>query len=307
MTGVLFALLAYTVWGILPLYWKLLSEVPASEVLAHRIIWSFVIVIFLIMLKKNWTELRQNWRHVLSSKKQMAALLSSAALISGNWLTYIWAVNSNRVIETSLGYYINPLLSVLLGVIVLKERLTLWQTLSFFLAAGGVAVATIHYGQIPWISLVLAITFALYGLAKKVLDMDSLSGLAFETLFALPFALIFVIGMWFTGQSRFGFDPVISLLLIGAGAATALPLLWFALAAKRISLSTLGFIQYVAPSITLCLGIFVFNEPFTLWDFISFALIWIALALYSLSRQTWMVRLEERLVSKLPHKKSVET
>ncbi len=306
-TGVAVAVLAYTVWGILPLYWKLLDEALASEVLAHRIIWSFVTVLILIGIKANWGVIRQSWHHLASNRKQLLAMLGASALISGNWLTYIWAVNNDKVIETSLGYYINPLFSVLLGVIVLKERLSFFQKVAFILAGGGVLLSTLHYGALPWVSLVLATTFAFYGLAKKVLNLDTLSGLFFETLFALPVALSFAIGVSLMGKGGFGIqNPILSLLMAGTGVVTALPLLWFAYAAKRIPLSTLGFIQYIAPSINLFLGIFIFKEPFTWWNFSSFLLIWIALALYSLSTAPWMMRWEKRMMTKRESRRYLE-
>lgn len=306
-TGVAVAVLAYTVWGILPLYWKLLDEALASEVLAHRIIWSFVTVLILIGIKANWGVIRQSWHHLASNRKQLLAMLGASALISGNWLTYIWAVNNDKVIETSLGYYINPLFSVLLGVIVLKERLSFFQKVAFILAGGGVLLSTLHYGALPWVSLVLATTFAFYGLAKKVLNLDTLSGLFFETLFALPVALSFAIGVSLMGKGGFGIqNPILSLLMAGTGVVTALPLLWFAYAAKRIPLSTLGFIQYIAPSINLFLGIFIFKEPFTWWNFSSFLLIWIALALYSLSTAPWMMRWEKRMMTKRESRRFLE-
>ena len=306
-TGVAVAVLAYTVWGILPLYWKLLDEALASEVLAHRIIWSFVTVLILIGIKANWGVIRQSWHHLASNRKQLLAMLGASALISGNWLTYIWAVNNDKVIETSLGYYINPLFSVLLGVIVLKERLSFFQKVAFILAGGGVLLSTLHYGALPWVSLVLATTFAFYGLAKKVLNLDTLSGLFFETLFALPVALSFAIGVSLMGKGGFGIqNPTLSLLMAGTGVVTALPLLWFAYAAKRIPLSNLGFIQYIAPSINLFLGIFIFKEPFTWWNFSSFLLIWIALALYSLSTAPWMMRWEKRMMTKRESRRYLE-
>lgn len=305
--GVAVAVLAYTVWGILPLYWKLLDDALASEVLAHRIIWSFVTVLILIGIKTNWGVIRQSWHHLASNRKQLLAMLGASALISGNWLTYIWAVNNDKVIETSLGYYINPLFSVLLGVIVLKERLSFFQKVAFILAGGGVLLSTLHYGALPWVSLVLATTFAFYGLVKKVLNLDTLSGLFFETLFALPVALSFAIGVSLMGKGGFGIqNPTLSLLMAGTGVVTALPLLWFAYAAKRIPLSTLGFIQYIAPSINLFLGIFIFKEPFTWWNFSSFLLIWIALALYSLSTAPWMMRWEKRMMTKRESRRFLE-
>ncbi|GGK14733.1 transporter [Caldalkalibacillus thermarum] len=294
--GTWYAVAAYVVWGVLPLYWKLLENIPALEILAHRIIWSFVFVILILAVTSKWSELKQECLSIWRNRKQSLALISSALVISANWFVYIWAVNNDRVIETSLGYYINPLLSVLLGIVVLKERLTYWQTWSFVLATIGVLLITVHYGAIPWIALSLALSFALYGLAKKIASLNAMLGLAFETLLTLPLALLYVAWLHNTGSSSFGTSSVgTSLLLAGAGMATALPLLCFAQGARRIPLTMLGFFQYIAPSITLCLGIFVFNEPFTTIDLISFMFIWSALTLYSLSKTKLMVRLETKL------------
>lgn len=302
----MYGLSAYIVWGILPLYWRLMEDVPASEVLAHRIIWSFVLVFLITIVTGNYAKLKKDWKFLTLHPKQLAALFSAAAMISINWLLYIWAVNTDRVLETSLGYYINPLLSVLLGVFVLKERLNVWQNLSFLLALGGVIIATVHYGHMPWVSLWLASSFALYGLIKKVVQIDPISGLTIETLCITPFALAYVIWLLFSGTAHFGLESLsTSLLLIGAGAATVFPLLWFARAAQEISLSTLGFIQYLAPTITLFLGIFVFKEPFTIWHFMSFFLIWIALALFSLSNTRWFSRWEEKFLAKMDQNKMV--
>lgn len=304
--GLLYGLSAYVVWGILPLYWRLLEEVLASEVLAHRVIWSFVLIFLFVIVTGNWAKLRKDWQFLIDHPKQLLALFFAAAVISLNWLLYIWAVNNGRVLETSLGYYINPLLSVLLGVLVLKERLSVWQNVSFLLALCGVLIATFHYGHIPWVSLWLAISFALYGLIKKMVRIDPISGLTLETLFITPFALAYAISLAFVGTAHFGLQSLsTSLLLIGAGAVTVVPLLWFARAAQEISLSTLGFLQYIAPTINLLLGIFVFKESFTLWHFISFLFIWVALALYSLSNTKWFLRWEQKHFAKFDHDKMV--
>ncbi|ERI04397.1 EamA family transporter RarD [Aneurinibacillus aneurinilyticus] len=278
--GVGYSIIAYIAWGLLPLYWKYLDRVSAFEILAHRIFWSFLFVAFLLMLYRRWEPFK---KALLNRKIALAAFLSSV-LISANWFIYIWGVNNGHVIEASLGYYINPLLSVALGVVVLKERLSRWQTMALMIASIGVIILTVQYGKIPWISFALAITFGFYGLAKKKAQTEALVGLALETVFMAPLALGYIV---FTEASGVGVIGLVSLpemaLLIGTGVVTALPLLWFAKGARSVPLSTMGFIQYMAPTISLILGIFVFKEVFTSTHMISFAFIWCALLLYSLS------------------------
>jgi chloramphenicol-sensitive protein RarD len=290
--GVWYAIAAYTLWGFLPLYWKLIDQVPAGEILAHRVLWSFVFVSIIIAVTSKWKVFKEECKSIFAKRSHLLSLIASSILISANWLIYIWAVNTGQFVETSLGYYINPLLSVLLGVIVLKERLTYWQIVSFVLATIGVAIITIQYGQIPWIALGLALTFGLYGLTKKIANLNSLIGLTFETLFVLPIALIYISFLQITGTGSLAIKSFdVTLLLMGAGAATALPLLLFAQGARRIPLSMVGFLQYIGPSIILCLGIFIFKEPFTTVHLIGFIFIWSALTLYSLSKTKWVTAL----------------
>jgi chloramphenicol-sensitive protein RarD len=294
-SGVWYAIIAYTLWGFLPLYWKILDQIPSSEILAHRVLWSFVFVSLILAVSSKWPIFKEECKKIFLNRSHLLSLIASSLFISANWFIYIWAVNTGQFIETSLGYYINPLLSVLLGVIVLKERLTYWQTLSFILAAIGVAILTIQYGQVPWIALGLALSFGLYGLTKKIANLNSLIGLTFETLFVLPIALIYISSLQLAGTGALTISsPDITLLLMGAGVATALPLLFFAQGAKRIPLSMIGFLQYIAPSIILCLGVFIFKEPFTTIHLISFTFIWSALTLYSVSKTKWMTALESK-------------
>jgi chloramphenicol-sensitive protein RarD len=298
-SGVWYAVAAYTMWGFLPLYWKLLDQIPSIEILAHRVIWSFIFVSVIIAVTSKWTIFKAECKKIFLNRSHLLSLIASSLLISANWLIYIWAVNTGQFIETSMGYYINPLLSVLLGIIVLKERLTYWQTLSFILATIGVAVLTFQYGQVPWIALGLALSFGLYGLTKKIANLNSLIGLTFETLFVLPIALIYISSLQLAGTGALTISsPDITLLLMGAGVATALPLLFFAQGAKRIPLSMIGFLQYIAPSIILFIGVFIFKEPFTTVHLISFTFIWSALTLYSLSRTKWMTALESKKAGK---------
>lgn len=279
--GVLYAFAAYTAWGLLPVYWKAIQAVPAREILAHRILWSFVFVAFLLIVKKQWG----NAWAVLRDKSKLFGLILSSLLITSNWYIYIWAVNSNKVVEASLGYYINPLLTVLLGVVVLRERMDRWQIVSLALAVAGVIILTLEYGRIPWISLSLATTFALYGLAKRLVQVDSLLGLALETAVVVPVALIYLSTVQVRGAGVIGHSGILTiLLLLGTGIVTAIPLLWFAQAAKMVPFSTMGFIQYVSPSLSLLLGVFLYHEEFTTAHAMSFGVIWIALAVYSISR-----------------------
>ena len=283
--GVLYAAFSYILWGVLPVYWKLLHHVNADEILANRVFWSFFFIAAILVLNKKWGLFTKTLRGLAQNKKQLAALAAASMLISINWFMYIWAVNTDQMIEASLGYYINPLVSVLLGMIFLKERLSLLQYISFALAAIGVLVMTITYGQFPWIALSLAISFGLYGLAKKLIKVDSAVGLALETLVVMPLAAIYIGYLMNQGtNSLFAGSVSTTLLLAGAGAATAVPLLFFAKGAQRIPLATLGILQYIAPTLTLILGVFVYHEAFSTIHLLAFTFIWSALILYSLSR-----------------------
>ncbi|WP_026676250.1 EamA family transporter RarD [Fictibacillus gelatini] len=290
--GIGYAAASYVLWGFLPLYWKAVKGVSAHEILAHRIIWCFLFMILVLLISRRTGQLSTSLKRLFRSWPIFLSVFASSLLISANWFIYIWAVNTNRVIETSLGYYINPLIVVLLGVFVLKEKLNRWQIISFFLAFIGVAILTIQYGHVPWVALSLALSFGLYGLTKKLAPFDSVIGLTFETMFVVPFAFIFLLYVQVKGTGAFMADaPSVSFLLAGAGVATALPLLCFAEGAKRITLAMVGFLQYIAPTIMLFLGIFVFNERFSKVQFVSFLFIWLALILFSLSRAKFMAHL----------------
>ncbi|GBF12110.1 EamA family transporter RarD [Tepidibacillus infernus] len=279
--GMIYGILAYTAWGILPLYWKLLKQVPASEILAHRIVWSFVFVIGLLLVYRNL----QMIKTTLSNKRNILFISLASILIGINWFTYIWAVNADHVVEASLGYYINPLITVLLGVIVLRERLNRWQGIALAFAIIGVSIITIQYGRIPWIAFTLALSFGFYGLLKKMVHVDSTVGLAVETTVLFPVALSYIILKQSEGIGALGnISLTTTFLLLASGVATATPLLWFAKSAERIELSTLGFLQYISPTITLILGIFVFKETFTQVHSWGFIFIWTALLIYSLSK-----------------------
>jgi chloramphenicol-sensitive protein RarD len=281
LIGMWYAISAYFVWGILPLYWKALKHVPAREILAYRVIWSFVFLCQFNTFRKRWPEVKQAY----TQKRNRASSLLSALIIGAVWFIYIWAINANHVVEASMGYYINPLISVVLGMIFLKERLTFWQTIAFVLAALGVAFLTIQYGRFPWIALSLAVGFALYGFLRKTSRVGSITGLTAETAILSPLALIYLLFLFFQKTSSVvGASFTTHLLLVGAGIVTAVPLVWFAKGARRIPLSMIGFFQYLAPTISLILGIFVFKEPFTTSHLISFSLIWAALILYTSSQ-----------------------
>lgn len=272
------ALAAFTAWGLLPLYWKQLITVNPLEILCHRIIWSLIFIAIIITIKHRWVETFTPMR----SLKSLAILTLSSFCIGGNWLLYIWAVNTNHVLETSLGYYINPLVTILLGFIVFRERLKPLQVIAITLATLGVLNSIISYGELPWISLTLAISFAFYGLLRKVATVESLPGLFLETLVLSPLALFYLGTLEFTDQAAFlNGPPSINLLLMGAGAVTALPLIGFAFGARRLPLTVLGLLQYFAPSIAFLLGVFVYKEPFGPSHMITFALIWAGLILYT--------------------------
>jgi chloramphenicol-sensitive protein RarD len=274
--GVIYALLAYISWGLLPLYWKLFESLSAGAILAHRMVWSFLFVAGMLAVKKRLPE----WKRMFQSKAVFGAAVLSATLISVNWLIFIAAVNSGHIVETSLGYYINPLMNVVLGVVFLKERPKKAQWVAIAIAAIGVLIMTLSYGKFPWISLTLALSFALYGFAKKKASVDPLLGLGWETIVPLPIAVLY---LWIAGGAAAPLAGGTSWLLLLSGAATALPLLWFAQAAKRMPLSTVGLFQYLAPTISLAIGVLLYHEPFTQLHLFSFALIWGALALYTAS------------------------
>lgn len=278
-TGLLYALVSYGIWGVFPLYWKLLLHVPPQQILAHRIVWSLVFLMIILAWRREKVFLQY-----LSSPRTTGILLITAALIGGNWFVYIYAVNNNHIVDSSLGYYINPMVNILLGVVFLKERLSKIQIIAVSFAFAGVAYLTIHYGRLPVISLFLAFSFGLYGLLRKKANLQSMPGLMVETMLLAPVALWY---LWHTnhiGSGVFGHYSVLSnVLLVIGGPVTALPLFWFGIAATRVPLSTLGFIQYLSPTLQLLIGILVFSEPFQTAYMISFGLVWIGLGIYSYS------------------------
>lgn len=281
--GIIYAIIAYIIWGILPLYWKLVESVPPWEILAHRILWSFVFMIIFILVIRRWSLFVQELRTLFKSRKKLLGITIASLLISLNWVTYIWAVNTDRVLDASLGYYINPLINVLFGYLFLKERFSYIQWTAITLVIVGVSYMTLNAGTTPWAAIILAVTFALYGLIKKVLDLNAINGLAIETLIVAPIAFIYIATLMFNGSSSLSFS-IEGLVLLGTGAVTAIPLLLFAQGAKRIPLSLIGFLQYIAPTLMFLLGVFLFNEPFTSVHVVTFSFIWVGLILYSYER-----------------------
>ncbi len=277
--GIVLAVSAYLLWGLLPIYWKALQSVPAIAILSHRTAWSFIFLVLLLLIRRNYA-----WLKILRRKPAVAAIyLGTAVMLSMNWLTYIWAVNSGYILETSLGYFINPLVSVALGVIILKERLRHWQWIAVITAGIGVSYLTIGYGSFPWIALTLASTFGLYGLIRKIAPLESMEGLSLETAFLFIPTLACIIYFEINGHSiLLAGPPQRSLLLILSGVATAIPLLLFNAGARLITLSSLGFLLYISPTIQFLIGFLVYHEALPGRRLIGFVIIWMALLIYSI-------------------------
>lgn len=277
--GVCFGVAAYLWWGLCAIYFKAVASVPALEVLAHRVVWSVLLLAALVLFQRRWG-------HVLAAirtRRVFLRLCITTALIANNWGIFIWAVAHGALLQASLGYFINPLINVLLGVVFLRERLRRAQVISVVLACVGVGWMVARYGQVPWIALVLALSFGFYGLLRKTTPVNAIEGLTIETGLLTPAAIAFLVYQSARGQGAFGAgSPSIDVLLASAGVVTAVPLLWFAAAARRLRYATLGFIQYIAPTGQFLLAVLAFGEPFTREHLITFALIWLALAVYSL-------------------------
>lgn len=297
-SGAVAAIGACILWGILPLYWKSLTGVTAYEILAHRVCWSFLFVILLLAASQRIGFFLQQTRHLLQNRRNSLLLLGASILISINWLTYIWAVNSGRIVETSIGYYTNPLMSVLLGVVVFHEHLSRGKMLSLILAGIGIANMIWNFGQVPWVAVILATTFAVYGAVKKTLHMDPMVSILLETLLVMPLALAYIFYLTAVGQSNFLTALPTAALLIGSGIVTAVPLLLFSRGANLLPLNVLGFTQYLAPTIALCLGVFVFDEAFGMVQLVSFSFIWLALLVFSLSGRFAMLPRSKAAVEK---------
>jgi chloramphenicol-sensitive protein RarD len=275
--GILYGLAAYLLWGFFPIYWKFLHNVSALQVIGHRIAWSFLTLIAFVLITRQWNE----FRSAAYNGRAIRLYTISSVLLTVNWLVYVWGVNAGFIVETSLGYFINPLLSVLLGVVFLRERLRSIQWLAVALAAIGVIYLTVVYGRLPWIALSLAISFGFYGLVKKLAPLSSLYGLTLETAIVFPVAFVYLLVVEFNGQAAFLHEGItIDLLLAGAGVVTTVPLLLFASAARKIPLSMIGLLQYVAPTIQFLLGVFLYREPFDLSHLVGFSIVWVALVVF---------------------------
>ncbi len=292
--GLLGAAGAFVLWGVLPAYWKLLQHVPAYEILCHRMAWSLVLTIGLVLI----TGRRAVFRQALRERKNIITFSVTGLLLAVNWLLYIWAVNAGFIIEASLGYFINPLINVFFGMIFFKEKMRPIQWFALLLAFLGVLYLTFYYGQFPWIALVLATSFAIYGLLHKQNNLGALDALCLETgILFLPAAAV-IIGLALTGGGAFGrIELSGSLLLIGTGVVTTVPLLLFGYAAHKIPLSTLGLMQYLAPTINLLLGIFIYNEEFPTTRMIGFMLIWGALAIFMADNLLRRLRNQKRILA----------
>lgn len=277
--GIVFASSAYAIWGLFPLYFKALQDIPPVEILMHRIAWSLGFLVCILAWRKQWSWIGG----LLQRPKVLAGFTASALLLSANWFIYIWAVNNGQVIDASLGYFINPLVSVLLGSILLHERLRTAQWAAVALAAAGVAWLTWQSGHLPWIGLALALSFGIYGLLRKTGALGALEGLSLETSILFPVAIGYLFMLTLDDRNAFSAASTSSKwLLAAAGPITAIPLLMFGAAARRIPLSLLGLLQYIAPSLQLLLGVWLYNEPFGGARLAGFVLIWTALALYSM-------------------------
>ncbi len=278
--GTFYAISAFTAWGLLPGYWKMLKTVPSDEIVFHRIIWTFLISFVLVL----FTGRREAFLKILKNRRLRIVVFLSSLTIVSNWLIYVYAVNTGRIVEASLGYFINPLVNIFLGMVVLKERLKSVQIAAIFLAGAAVIYMAVDLGSFPWIALSLAFSFGFYGLIKKMGNLDSIASLTAETLILLPVAASVVMFREYSGTGSMGSSPLhINLLLAGTGIVSAVPLFWFAQGAKMIPLSSIGFIQYVSPSIMLLIGVAVYGESFTFTHAISFSLIWSALLMYTAS------------------------
>jgi chloramphenicol-sensitive protein RarD len=277
--GVVYALAAYVIWGLFPIYWKLLQDVPAPQLVGHRVVWSCVILCAVILLARDWG----NFAALARAPRVVGVYVIAALLIASNWLVFIWAINAGYVIECSLGYFIVPLVNVLLGVMFLHERLRAWQWFSLGLAAAGLLYLTFVYGAVPWIGLAVGFSFGIYGLVKKTAPLGSLHGLTLETGILLLPALAYLLYCDARGGGAFLHGGVSrDLLLAGCGVVTTIPLLMFASAAKRVPLSHMGFMQYISPILQFLLGILVYKEPFGSTQLVGYGIVWAALMIFAI-------------------------
>lgn len=278
MTGAACAATAFLIWGLSPMYWKVLHSIPAFEIIMHRVVWSFFFLLLVLIFHRHW----QEFVTAIKNRRTFLVLLPTTLLLGFNWFIYIWAVNNDYILQASLGYFINPLVNVLLGTIFLKERLRTLQTISLILAAIGVLCLTLYYGAFPWIALSLALAFGFYGLIRKMATVSALVGLSIEMLVLSVPAWTYILYLKSKGTGAlFHLGLKIDIFLVGTAFLTAFPLLLFTLGARRLNLSTLGFLQYIAPSCMFLLGVFLYHEPISSAQIITFVLIWTALGIYS--------------------------
>ena len=278
------ALSTYLIWGVLPLYWNLLARAEANEILAHRIIWSFFFMVVVLMVTKRWQSFKEDCRTLWQNKKRGAILLLAAFTISLNWLTYIWAVNHGHVIDTSIGYYINPLMSVLFGIVFFRERISGLKKISLLLAAIGIVLMTYQLGKLPWVAVVLAVSFSVYGALKKQLHLNPFSSITLETLLMVPFAVPYIGMLMMSPANHFSLaTPDLALYLMGTGVVTAVPLVLFSYGANLLPLNVLGFFQYISPTIGLLLGIFFFHETFGMAQISALGFVWAAIVLFTVA------------------------
>jgi chloramphenicol-sensitive protein RarD len=273
-SGIAYALAAFLAWGLAPIYWKALASAPARETLAHRIVWSVPCLALLLTARRQWPNA---WRTV-RAPRTLLTLAGTTTLIGLNWFLFVWAINENRLLEASLVYFMNPLVNVLLGLTILRERLRAGQWVAVALATAGVLVLTARLGEVPWFGLALAVSFGFYGLLRKTVLAEPLEGLTVEVVFLFPFAVAYLVHEAMTGSGTFGTGTAAQrLLFILAGPVTVLPLLWFTLAARRLRYTTIGILQYLAPSGQFLLAVFLYHEPFTREHLVAFSCIWVAL------------------------------
>ena len=283
-TGMIAALSTYIIWGILPLYWNLLARAGANEILAHRIVWSFFFMVIVLVVTRRWQSFKEDCRALWQDKKRGLILLLAAFIISLNWLTYIWAVNHDHVIDTSIGYYINPLMSVMLGILCFRERVSGLKKISLLLAAIGIVLMTYQLGKLPWVAVVLAVSFSIYGALKKELHLNPFSSITLETLLMMPFAVPYIGMLMASPESHFTLaTPDLALLLMGTGVETAVPLVLFSYGANLLPLNVLGFFQYISPTIGLLLGIFFFHESYGMAQISALGFVWGAIVLFTVA------------------------
>jgi len=276
-TGVWYAVSAYLFWGFVPIFWKWLEGNPALQLVSHRIIWSSVVLMIPIIVSGGWP----SFRRAVQSRRALLIYSAAAVTVAINWFVYVWAVNAGFIVQTALGYFINPLVSVLLGVIVFRERLRRGQWMAITLAASGVLYLTAYFGTLPWIALALAASFGTYGMMKKMAPLGPAQGLALETAILFVPALVFLLYEDRVGKGTFGHAGALqTLLMVAAGPVTTLPLLLFAAAARRIPLSLMGMLQFINPTLQFLLGVFVYKEPFSRGQFLGFCLVWAALVVF---------------------------